>query len=33
MYRKIMDYFKQYLIVGGMPQAVEKYIKTIEMVK
>ena len=23
-----MDYFKQYLIVGGMPQAVEKYIKT-----
>lgn len=28
MHRKIMDYFKQYLIVGGMPQAVEKYIKT-----
>ena len=28
MHIKIMDYFKQYLIVGGMPQAVEKYIKT-----
>ena len=28
MHRKAMDYFKQYLIVGGMPQAVEKYVKT-----
>ena len=28
MHRKAMDYFKQYLIVGGMPQAVEKYINT-----
>lgn len=28
MHRQAMDYFKQYLIVGGMPQAVEKYIKT-----
>lgn len=28
MHREAMDYFKQYLIVGGMPQAVEKYIKT-----
>ena len=23
-----MDYFRQYLIVGGMPQAVETYVKT-----
>ena len=28
MHRQAMDYFKQYLIVGGMPQAVEKYINT-----
>lgn len=28
MHREAMDYFKQYLIVGGMPQAVEKYVKT-----
>ena len=28
MHRKIMDYFKEYMIVGGMPQAVEEYIKT-----
>ena len=28
IHRKAMDYFKHYLIVGGMPQAVEKYIKT-----
>ena len=27
-HREEMDYFKQYLIVGGMPQAVEKYVKT-----
>ncbi len=25
MHRKIMDYFRQYMIVGGMPQAVEEY--------
>lgn len=25
MHRKAMDYFRQYLIVGGMPQAVAKY--------
>ena len=25
MHRKAMDYFRQYLIVGGMPQAVLKY--------
>ena len=28
LHRKIMDYFKEYLIVGGMPQAVKKYIDT-----
>ena len=28
MHRKAMDYFKQYLIVGGMPQAVEKIVKS-----
>lgn len=28
MHRKVMDYFRQYLIVGGMPQAVQKYVDT-----
>lgn len=28
MHRKVMDYFRQYMIVGGMPQAVEEYVKT-----
>lgn len=28
MHRKAMDYFRQYLIVGGMPQAVQKYVDT-----
>ena len=28
MHRKAMDYFRQYLIVGGMPQVVEEYVKT-----
>ncbi len=28
MHREAMDYFKQYLIVGGMPQAVKKYVET-----
>lgn len=28
MHRKAMDYFRQYLIVGGMPQAVQEYIST-----
>ncbi len=27
MHRKAMDYFRQYLIVGGMPQAVEEYMQ------
>lgn len=25
MHRKIMDYFRQYLIIGGMPQAIAEY--------
>lgn len=28
MHRKAMDYFRQYMIVGGMPQAVAKYIES-----
>ena len=28
MHRKAMDYFRQYMIVGGMPQVVKEYIKT-----
>lgn len=28
MHRKAMDYFRQYLIVGGMPQAVDAYVRT-----
>lgn len=28
LHRKAMDYFRQYLIVGGMPQAVDAYIHT-----
>lgn len=28
MHRKAMDLFRQYLIVGGMPQAVGKYLET-----
>ncbi len=28
MHREAMDYFRRYMIVGGMPQAVEKYIQT-----
>ena len=28
MHRKSMDYFRQYLIVGGMPQVVAKYLDT-----
>lgn len=28
MHRKAMDYFRQYLIVGGMPQAVCKYVES-----
>lgn len=28
LHRKAMDYFRQYMIVGGMPQAVKAYIDT-----
>lgn len=28
MHRKVMDYFRQYMIVGGMPQAVAEYVNT-----
>ena len=28
MHRKVMDYFRQYIIIGGMPQAVKEYINT-----
>lgn len=28
MHRKAMDYFRQYLIVGGMPQAVQEYAES-----
>lgn len=28
LHRKAMDYFRQYMIVGGMPQAVAKYVQT-----
>lgn len=27
LHRKAMDYFRQYMIVGGMPQAVERYVE------
>ena len=28
MHRKAMDYFRQYMIVGGMPQAVAEYVQS-----
>lgn len=28
LHRKAMDYFRQYMIVGGMPQAISEYINT-----
>lgn len=28
MHRKVMDYFIQYMIVGGMPQEVQEYLDT-----
>jgi Predicted ATPase (AAA+ superfamily) len=33
MHRKALDYFRQYMIVGGMPQAVEEYVETKDFVK
>ena len=32
-HRRAMDYFRQYLIVGGMPQAVLKYMETRDFEK
>ena len=32
-HRRAMDYFRQYLIVGGMPQAVLKYVETRDFEK
>ena len=32
-HRRAMDYFRQYLIVGGMPQAVAKYAETRDFEK
>ena len=33
LHRKAMDFFKEYLIVGGMPQAVEMYSQTRDFEK
>lgn len=33
LHRKTMDYFRKYMIVGGMPQAVLEYVKTGDFVK
>lgn len=33
LHRKVMDYFKEYLIVGGMPQAVSTYVNTRDFEK
>ncbi|MCK9548175.1 MAG: AAA family ATPase [Sphaerochaeta sp.] len=33
MHRKVMDYFRQYLIVGGMPQVVSTYVKERDFTK
>ena len=33
MHRKAMDYFRQYMIVGGMPQAVQEYVDTKDFKK
>ncbi len=32
-HRRAMDYFRQYLIVGGMPQAVAKFVETRDFEK
>ena len=33
LHRRAMDYFRLYMIVGGMPQAVEKYVETRDFAK
>ena len=32
-HRRAMDYFREYLIVGGMPQVVKKYVETRDFAK
>ena len=33
LHRKVMNDFRQYLLVGGMPQAVDEYVKTKDFAK
>lgn len=33
LHRKAMDYFRLYIVVGGMPQAVLKYVETKDFMK
>jgi len=33
LHRKAMDYFRHYMIVGGMPQAVAEYVETNDFMK
>ena len=33
LHRKVMDYFRHYMIVGGMPQAVLKFVETNDFMK
>lgn len=33
LHRKVMDYFRHYMIVGGMPQVVAEYIETNDFMK
>ncbi len=33
VHRKIMQYLRKYLVIGGMPQAVEKYIETKDLLE
>ena len=33
MHRKTMDYFRQYLLVGGMPQVVREYVDSRDFIK
>ena len=33
MHRIAMDYFRQYLLIGGMPQAINEYVKERDFIK
>lgn len=33
LHRKVMDYFRHYMIVGGMPQAVAEYVETKDFMR